>query len=595
MRRRRIKRTLYYLLSICFVYNLSISTAMAWTSSERMDILDSISHVMSGNPLHLDGRISSEANPSLKFSKTATADTIHEISLFTLNVNFNKSWLRFLKQYKPRLLSPEISDKRFINLLNSFIKKFKVSHLHFSQDFTHDYTQGFTRGVTPTMHGPQHSEAALSSFLAPSVAKNKVRLEIKTMNGTQIGILTIPSFESSHYSQDEVEAFFDELKNKAINKLLVDFRGNTGGLSNAAEHLSTLLSGDSFGILPVSKSDLKSLKNGNELDKNNPSTLREAYQELISPHAIKHEREFGHLKGKSKSFETLAVLIDKDSASCSEYVSANLKELGKGWIIGQKSSGDLLTSYDISLPHKARLQIPNSDFITKSGYYYEGKGITPDIPIDTKNKSNENVLDEALEYVASNDHLATAFHYRNSVRTQSLIKTSPAITKTNPLQNSNVLHRFAASVDKRKSIPSIPLSTTEEKSPALNTLQALLSVPRCIDNLNAQTLTGATPLHLAVIKGNLDIVAALLEEEAKLVKSKGGDQRGNDPFYEPASLLRDNLGARPIDQAKVRWGKDSEMFKLLEDHLNLLSPKRQTFLGSVKAIVSRYLPCWPCW
>ena len=105
-----------------------------------------------------------------------------------------------------------------------------------------------------------------------------------------------------------------------------------------------------------------------------------------------------------------------------------------------------------------------------------------------------------------------------------------------------------------------------------------------------EPLEGAEPLHLAVVKGNAEIVRLLLENEAEIdIRAKNKDQAPPLSWAvvffqkEMVSLLIqygadinvvDGNGATPVDAAnymKVLTLKDKNKLKIIEDILTILN------------------------
>src|SRR5690606_2189554 len=137
-------------------------------------------------------------------------------------------------------------------------------------------------------------------------------------------------------SADEIHSALRQLKSRGIQTLVLDLRGNPGGIMAVAEKIA-----DEF--------------------------LRE--KELIVYTRDKEEKR-KYIYATSKGiFEDgkVFVLIDEGSASASEIVSGALQEYGRATIIGRRSFGKGLVQREISLGDGTRLRLTVARYYTPSG------------------------------------------------------------------------------------------------------------------------------------------------------------------------------------------------------------------------------------
>ena len=81
----------------------------------------------------------------------------------------------------------------------------------------------------------------------------------------------------------------------------------------------------------------------------------------------------------SKAFtKPLVVLVDEQSMSSSEILAAAVEETGRGRVVGRKTPGKVLLSYEIPLTGGGRLQLAIRDYRTERGRRLEGAGVVPD-------------------------------------------------------------------------------------------------------------------------------------------------------------------------------------------------------------------------
>ena len=131
--------------------------------------------------------------------------------------------------------------------------------------------------------------------------------------------------------------------------LIIDLRGNPGGMGAMANGLAGLLS-DRPGSLGTM----------------NMRTSHMNFAYFPQPHAW---------------LGPVAVLIDGLSGSTSEILAAGLQENGRARIVGQRSLGAALPSHLVRLPTGGVFQYAIADYVTPKGTLIEGRGVIPDIEV----------------------------------------------------------------------------------------------------------------------------------------------------------------------------------------------------------------------
>ncbi len=147
--------------------------------------------------------------------------------------------------------------------------------------------------------------------------------------------------------------------------LIVDLRGNSGGVLLVACGLSGWLSGREL-VLGI-------------------TSTRDGVQKLdVYPQA-------GAFTGP------LAVLIDGRSASTSEVMAAGLREAGRARIFGEPSAGAAMPSSFKTLPTGDLFQYAIGDVTTPGARAIEGKGVNPDVVVTPAPAELAAGRDPALE------------------------------------------------------------------------------------------------------------------------------------------------------------------------------------------------------
>jgi carboxyl-terminal processing protease len=176
-----------------------------------------------------------------------------------------------------------------------------------------------------------------------NMLKEVVREEIKIPNipysgmlNEDIGYICLNNFTKN--AGNEVRKAFLELKgNNELKGLILDLRGNGGGLLNEAVDICNIF---------VDKGQLIVSTKGKAKAKNHDHYTRAAAIDSEIP---------------------LAVLVDNNSASASEIVAGAMQDLDRGIIIGQRTFGKGLVQNIIPLTYNSQVKITVAKYYIPSG------------------------------------------------------------------------------------------------------------------------------------------------------------------------------------------------------------------------------------
>lgn len=201
----------------------------------------------------------------------------------------------------------------------------------------YDKAAQFLRGQTDEellikVRRPDGSEKELTLEL------QKVELPIVPYYGMvsdDVGLVQLSAFQQN--ASHEVKQAIRDLKKKGATKVILDLRGNGGGLLNEAVNISNLF---------IEKDELIVTTKG-KLEEMNASykTLNAVYDAEIP----------------------LAVLINSRSASASEIVAGVIQDYDRGVVVGQKSFGKGLVQRTIPLSYNSQLKVTIAKYYTPSG------------------------------------------------------------------------------------------------------------------------------------------------------------------------------------------------------------------------------------
>lgn len=182
-----------------------------------------------------------------------------------------------------------------------------------------------------------------TSFNLPSTGVSFVHRQVDQ----DIDLISFSSFMMP--IREPMTNAFEQIAESKPQGLIVDLRGNPGGLIALGQNLSGYLIAD------------KGLDLGEQITRDGNLFL------------VIHPRPSAlHYAGP------VAFLVDEISASTSEVLAGGLQELGRIKVFGQQTAGKALPSGIRELPNGDRLQYVLSDLKTPSGNRYEGEGVIPD-------------------------------------------------------------------------------------------------------------------------------------------------------------------------------------------------------------------------
>ncbi|WP_142505580.1 S41 family peptidase [Melghirimyces algeriensis] len=162
----------------------------------------------------------------------------------------------------------------------------------------------------------------------------------------------IGKIEISQFSEDTSSDFIEELEKlekKGMEGLVIDVRGNPGGLLPAVLEISEQL------VPHEKKIMMTEDKQGNRME----------YKSKL----------------EEKKDYPIVVLTDKGSASASEILAAALKESGGYKIVGQTSFGKGTVQTAKDFDDGSNLKLTMAKWLTPKGNWIHEKGIKPDVKV----------------------------------------------------------------------------------------------------------------------------------------------------------------------------------------------------------------------
>ena len=175
----------------------------------------------------------------------------------------------------------------------------------------------------------------------------------------EIGYIVISSFIKG--TDDDFKMAVKDLKAKGCTKFILDLRDNGGGLTDPSIEIADYL-------LPACKIMSENTKDGSETVYNS--------------------------KASSADLD-MVILVNENTASASEILTAALQDNKAGTVIGTKTYGKGVTQMMHKFSDGTAVKITVTEYFRPNGQTVNGVGITPDIEAE-----GEEVFDEALRELA---------------------------------------------------------------------------------------------------------------------------------------------------------------------------------------------------
>lgn len=179
-----------------------------------------------------------------------------------------------------------------------------------------------------------------------------------TGTGGEIGVLRIPTFLTGGGVAQRVHDLVAQAQQRGTKGLVVDLRGDTGGSLGECDSAVSAFVPDFTRVARTSDGDVRTrVSRGLRLEDGQAR---------------------GGVRNPRLWTGPVAVLVDKDSASCSEFFAFEIQYIGRGPIIGEGTAGVGNTATRIfELEGNAALQLTITNYVKPDGTPYPTR-VTPD-------------------------------------------------------------------------------------------------------------------------------------------------------------------------------------------------------------------------
>jgi carboxyl-terminal processing protease len=188
-----------------------------------------------------------------------------------------------------------------------------------------------------------------------------------------VGYIRIMLF-SDRTNTELIDALKD-LQSQGMTHLLVDLRGNGGGLFDAAIDVSSRFLRDGVVVYQTEKDG--------------------------------HEQAYNVKGGATFAELPLVLLVDGGTASASEIVAGALQDQGRAVLVGQKTFGKGSVQQAFDLSDGSSVHITSSKWLTPNRRQIDQQGLIPDLDVpitdEDRNQGRDTQFERALEVLLAED------------------------------------------------------------------------------------------------------------------------------------------------------------------------------------------------
>lgn len=216
-----------------------------------------------------------------------------------------------------------------------------------------------------------------------------------------VRIATFPGTVGQTFASALDDAMRD-LKNRGVQRLILDIRGNIGGGLGSLRLMSYLCPGK----LEIGYSlTRRRVRNGYQKEKlprigKIPATKAELLMMAVRFKIFQRDRSMLLVTeglGPQPFHGRIVVLINEHTHSAAEMVASFAKQNHLATLVGARTAGEVLGGANFKLPSGYVLRMPVAGWYTWQGECIEGKGVEPDVTVENSPETLSAGLDSQLE------------------------------------------------------------------------------------------------------------------------------------------------------------------------------------------------------
>jgi carboxyl-terminal processing protease len=222
--------------------------------------------------------------------------------------------------------------------------------------------------VTLGVRGPKSGKTRQVHLTRAQISLPVISSRMETVNGEKLGYTRLATF--SEGADLALRRAVRKLQQQGAQGLVLDLRGNGGGLLEEAVLTASI-------FLPEG-------------------------EVVVSTESRSEGHAVYKTKGGNLPALPIVVLIDRNTASAAEILTAALADDAGAKTVGTRSYGKGVFQQEIGLSNGGALKLTVGEYFTPAGTNLAGKGIHPDIPArDLPGTARDEGLERALEALAA--------------------------------------------------------------------------------------------------------------------------------------------------------------------------------------------------
>ncbi|MBO0928495.1 S41 family peptidase [Staphylococcus sp. 30400_3112M30941] len=231
--------------------------------------------------------------------------------------------------------------------------------------------------VVKEVRGKENTEVTLTVQRGSEEKDVKIKREkihvksVEYQKKGDVGVITINKFQND--TSGELKDAVLKAHKDGLRKIVLDLRNNPGGLLDEAVKMSNIFIDKGKTVVKLEKgNDTESIKTSND--------------------ALKETKDMD-----------VSILVNEGSASASEVFTGALKDYHKAKIYGSKTFGKGIVQTTREFDDGSLLKYTEMKWLTPDGHYIHGKGIKPDVAINTPKYQSLNVIPSSKIFKLGDD------------------------------------------------------------------------------------------------------------------------------------------------------------------------------------------------